>query len=472
MSGLLENIQAHAQTGLHLDEERGKLNTFIDAFVHVGNAVSQSPDGKTDPGQMNNSLANALVDLIEAYNRSDLSNCSTILFHRIVPDFIKWKLSVEACLKYEIIICGINQYCDFLHRIINFNRVHIVAFFDESERNVGNCINDIRIIGRDDLGSYPFDYLFLLDDIKSFPNVAADKICNFFRHGLIDADFDFYRRYYAFMDGEKNFEGLITGLSHVAVGINTNLMTKKFFNFAVPSQDLFYDFQICKFVFRFEPLRRTVKHVIIGLPYYGFGYDLSKSKNVRTIRTEIYYPITGTLHNYEYADSFIREYDQYRQICRKLLKPDYSRSIFEHYQENHERHTHETLNQVFDSRCLTPAQRNHFIEEINRDFKKRYPLTVQENREILRQYLDFLITAEIKPMILVCPVSKMYRNHASAEIMNEFQAIINDLNREFPFQFIDLFSSDAFDDSDFCDPSHLNSKGAGKLTGILNSFLM
>lgn len=89
---------------------------------------------------------------------------------------------------------------------------------------------------------------------------------------------------------------LITEISYHNDGIDVRYMKKKGFNFALRAQDLFYDFQIVQWLFEnYKDYLSELSHVIIGLSYYSFEYDLSKSRNgYEALR---YYPHIPTLHN-------------------------------------------------------------------------------------------------------------------------------------------------------------------------------
>lgn len=248
-------------------------------------------------------------------------------------------------------------------------------------------------------------------------------------------------------------------------------MKKNFFNYGVSSQDLFFDYNIMKYALKFENFRKNVRYAIIGLPYYGFHYDLSKSQNKNTIRTEIYYPILGTLHNYENKQNFINEYEIYRTLCGNILKSNYSRTTFNYTKENYAKLVDGIYKKEFDSKNLSKIQKEELVKDIKKDFNKKYPLTVEENKKILIDYLELLKLNNIKPVILVCPVTKIYRDNCPVYFKEEFYNIINALKLNYDFQFIDYFESEEFEDVYFYDTSHLNYKGAEKFTNILNNVI-
>ena len=388
--------------------------------------------------------------------------------------FNQWKEDLSN-LKYKVIIYGVNNHSELLNSIVDNSKAEITAYIDYTECNTGKYINNKKIISIREINEYEYDYILLLSYeheslIKNINNykIPDNKIFNFSRHYLIDADYNFYRKYYEFIDSSKEYEGFITGLSYAEVGINTSYLEKKFFNFAVSSQDLFFDYEIMKYALSFEKFRKSIKYAIIGISYYSFGYDLSKSQSSTTIRTEIYYPIIENVHNYKNAAGFIQEYEVYRSICRKIFKQDYARVIFNSFKDDGLKVTDEMYKKEFDSTKLTDSEKEALIEEVKRDFDKNYPLTIKENKEILKDYLELLKSSNIKPIIVVCPVVKLYGDNSSEETKKEFYEIINELKLSYNFQLLDYFENPEFKDSDFYDTAHLNYEGAKKFSAILN----
>lgn len=63
------------------------------------------------------------------------------------------------------------------------------------------------------------------------------------RHFLLKAALDYYKQHAA------EFEMIATGLSYISYALNFYQFKKNLFNFAMYSQDLYYDYQIAKYVF-------------------------------------------------------------------------------------------------------------------------------------------------------------------------------------------------------------------------------
>ena len=106
------------------------------------------------------------------------------------------------------------------------------------------------------------------------------------------------------------------------------------------------------------------------------------------------------------------------------------------------------------------------------DGNKNYPKTVQENINILKEYLNLLKNENIKPIIIICPVTKYYSDYFPQRLKNEFLSIINKLQNEYEFEIIDCFESSDYNESDFYDVSRLNEKGAFKFAKYLEDVML
>ena len=261
---------------------------------------------------------------------------------------------------------------------------------------------------------------------------------------------------------KKEYDVLTTGLSYFVSGINSNVLYKSCINLAYDSHDLYYDYNIAKYLI--EEKNKKFLYCIIGISYYSFQYDLSLSNMKNNVN--MYYDTLKVSHNFHIdMNKFMinkEKVEQEKEIAKKILKLAHKNidgiDIYgNYYKEN-------------DSIQFFANENKAYIGLIQakKDCNKNYPNTVSENIKIIKEYLYLLKSHNIKPIIVVCPTSKYYYNNFSDVIKKEFFSIINNLRKEFTFQFIDYFDSTEFDDADFRDVSHLNTSGGEKFTQILN----
>lgn len=413
------------------------------------------------------------IDFCNARPRHD-SYRAEVLFHSLEVQFFSWYEQLMKIFQYKIIIYGegINNHSVLLPLIFNQNYVQVIA---HATMNSETTCFGVRSIEAEEIAQYSYDYLFNLQGDQQLVAlieqgaVSQDKIINFARHYLLDSDYNFYSKYYAFMDSDKQYEGLITGLSYAESGINEQFFSRRFYNFAVSSQDIFFDFNIAKLILDFSTCRNSIKYVIISLPIYAFGYDMSKSQSIITERTEIYYPILGTLHNYSNAKNFTLEYQQYRTQMSMICNHDYQRRIYEHIAPAYKQEIDKVRTEKFNSSLLSASDKKTFVQQINRECTKPYPLTISENKQLIKEYIALLLGLNIKPIIVVCPVATLVYENLSSHIADEFNNIISELQNELDFQFLNFFSSTMFSDEDFFDPTHLNNQGAERFTRMLEA---
>ena len=94
-----------------------------------------------------------------------------------------------------------------------------------------------------------------------------------------------------------------TGMSYSQESLFEKYFDSKIFNFAFPSQDLYFDYQIAKFVLS---VSSEIEFALIGLAPYSFHYDLSKS-NMINFRLLNYFIALKDLHNFEMPISEYRK---------------------------------------------------------------------------------------------------------------------------------------------------------------------
>lgn len=277
---------------------------------------------------------------------------------------------------------------------------------------------------------------------------------------------EFFIKHNKFLLSEKKYSGILTGLSYVQKGVNEQLLKGNFFNLAYPAQDIYYDFEMFKYAYSFEEVKEHIEYAIIGLSYYSFHYDLSLSIN--DFRVNYYYTVTKTMHNNKSKNLYISYHNQLKELEESILAENHLMKVFEMEKDYYKQQISDGYNKQYNPQERTDNEILKDIASIKRDFDKYYPLTVIENKKVLREYIEFLISKDIKPILVVCPTTKLYQTFTLREFQKELYAIINELKTDYNFQFLDYYYSDEFNDSDFYDVSHMNKKGADKLSAILN----
>ena len=449
------------------------FNLIIESFVSINNSLNESIDNERV--KVTDNLANTIVEMIEVAKNNNLKDFTNLFKNKMIENFIQWRNKIYKTIKFNILVYGINNMYFIITELLDVDKVEILAFIDDSNENVGKTINGKLIVDINTL-NYNYDYVLLTAGNYETLNrsilkgiLDSNKIIDFYRYYITYFDYNFYKKYFDFIESSKKFEGTITGLSYQEVGIIPQYLDNKFYNFAVSSQDIFYDYEIMKYMLTFKKMKENVKYAIIGLSYYSFQYDMSRSS--RKIRTNCYGTIFHNMHNYDCAEESTLFYKKFIDSIKYIFCESFTRKIYSLIKEPTEKYLEGIFNTKFDSKKLKYDSTRELKQSVEMDFNKDYPVTVIENIEILKKYLQLLKENDIKPILVVCPQNKFYCKYSSEKMKNDFLNIINKLKNVYSFQFIDYFSSDEFKDSDFYDISHLNYKGAEKFTKILDKII-
>lgn len=337
--------------------------------------------------------------------------------------------------------------------------VNILAYVDNDRSRWNSTRNGKIVAGPDKIEKYNYDYIVIGSQFNQEiygqlidMGVDNDKILQF--SVFMDNYFNYYKyNMDRFISSEDDFELITTGISYSALGFREDICCRKSFKFAFGSQDLFYDYRTVKYILENFPQKAAhIKYVLIGLCYYSFQYDMSLSAMAN--KTILYYPVLKTAHHFKNVE---KVYGDYR------INKTIADNIFRKNQKGN-----------YDFKWSVPTLKDYSDrwrigrESAARDCNKNYPKTVEENEKIFEEYLELLKIYDIKPIVVVYPVTRYYSRYFSDRIEDEFHSIINRIKLEYDFQYMDYFRSSLFEDDDFGDVSHLNRSGAEKFTNILN----
>ncbi|PIH03745.1 chemotaxis protein [Clostridium combesii] len=359
---------------------------------------------------------------------------------------------------YKLIVFGTGSTSKFVTQLLD-NNVEILAYADNDNKKWSKSYYNKEIMNPEYINDLQYDFIVIASQFNEeiysqLLNIGIDKnkILQFFKFADLYCN-TFKWNMHRYINSKEKIEILATGISYTSSGLKEEILDKKCFKFSIGSQDLYYDYIIVKNIIEnYEEKTKNLKYVIIGLSYYSFQYDMSLSamKN----KVILYYEVLKDAHNFKDAKKIYLEYEINENIASKIFK----KNKYGRYDLN------------WNTIILKGDENKCYIGKLQaeRDCNKNYPKTVEENKEIFKNYLNLLRDNNIKPIVVVFPASKYYTKYFSKRIEDEFHFIINEFKKEYDFQYIDYFRSDLFEDDDFTDVSHLNTKGAEKFTQILN----
>lgn len=330
--------------------------------------------------------------------------------------------------------------------------VKIVGYIDNDESKLG-FKDSYQVISPDEIEKFKYDYIIIASQYEEEifnqlreMHIDEKKVIKFFE--WFDSNNNYVESVISAYHKLSNYKGIITGISYTRAAILENSLKYKFVLAAFASQDIKYDYKMVEYIIN-NKHNNKFDYCIIGLSYYSFQYDLSKSS------------MKNKVSLYNFIESYNNEgnYNLNFNVNNMIFKGNEGGG-FKNFDPEIE-----FCKLKIEEKCKI-GEKQALI-----DCNKNYPNTVRENKQILKDYLKLLKNNKIKPIIVVCPASKYYTKNFSRRIEAEFKTIINEIRQEYDFQYIDYFRSEQFDDDDFQDVSHLNTKGAEKFTKILNEVI-
>lgn len=276
-------------------------------------------------------------------------------------------------------------------------------------------------------------------DVTDFYSADTLSLYNLVRHYLDNDDFC--------------AEFFLTGVSHAYAGTDMRCYSKTGLNLAYTSQDLFLDFELAKIVMS---KKRTLKHAIIGVAPFSLHYDLSRSINA--YRTLLYYPIIKKVHNMTIKDSVLREI--FNDVYFNSFEMFDSAMVFD-----------QRLSCASCNKNITVDDYLTFRNNLKFWDNKYYSDTVIENKKILRDYVEYCMDKNIKPTLVIFPLSRWYNMYFSKKKFDEVREYCQNLANERGIKFYDLSNDNRFNDSDFFDVEHLNINGAQKVSKIISQII-
>ncbi|MET3207076.1 UNVERIFIED_CONTAM: hypothetical protein ABIC26_000010 [Paenibacillus sp. PvR008] len=332
----------------------------------------------------------------------------------------------------------------------------------------------------DDVSEELAGLLTSFDEVISYKKLVQELIGNFVKQKYY-SNYDYYYLSKN-IKGNTDSEILAAGSSYSMFGLSERSFGKSILNLSLASQDLYYSRKIVKEALKYS---RNIKYCIIGMSYYSFHYDLSRSKKEAEKRiNKVYYPIFKDSHHFEVNES----------VTSSDMNFDHNLSFL----------CHIIFNKIKLDQSIVDAlvvHNSYFNNNINREFfsllgnirledmdlsqkvavgQQRaeqhnqllvHNETVKENTNVLKNLINYLNEERITPIVVAFPATEYYQNSFDPEFKAVFYEVMNSLANTQIFKLVDLFDSDDFVESDFLDMDHLNEKGAIKVTNMLNIVL-
>jgi len=355
----------------------------------------------------------------------------------------------------SVILLGKHDSCSkFIDEFSN--EVTIIGYIKNEEKDSGINLKDYVRLNITDIQRIQYDYIVLTDALEEDNNKAYDflinlgidrnKIFSILKLNIQIPLEGFNYRLSEFIT-KNRIELIVTGLSYAEVGINTKFLDKESINFALSSQDLYYDYKILEYILACSSVKDHIKYVLINMAYYSFDFDLSRT--FERARVHRYYPFIKDTHNYKdhILIRLLNRKHNTQWSCEEYI------NIFNLKQ-----------NMVADEKCYDKGRKYAIYHS-----KMDHAEIRKENLLIFDNTLKLLREKNIKPIIIIFPTSEYYYKHYDKKKINEFYKNIKPFKDQYQFLFLDYFDSQLFTMNDFWDDSHLNYSGSKKLTELIQN---
>lgn len=347
---------------------------------------------------------------------------------------------------------------------MSFSESEMVIFTEKLKTCYDEILTKSRVFASDGLRRIhlneietPGDCVVILDD--SIWNLEIALTMKEFKRFFWwdDEPMRYYGIYqYQHLPDKSALECIILGMSYMREGINTKRFCKPALNFSSTAQDIFYDFEMCKYVCADAG---NIKYCILGISPYELWYDMSKSPAARK-RISYYFPQISDYHHWVEGETQLERFQYLNQIFTDIFDGTYMDEIY-FWELNQDE-------EIWKEKCqIYCKDEKKDIDDVNRVFHKPYPATFEENVEILRQMKVFLDERGIRLILVIPPYSQTFMNNMDMSMYRKTVSVLNSLLGKNDRMY-DFIGDDRFDDNYFQDCSHLNYFGKNLMTDILN----
>jgi hypothetical protein len=258
----------------------------------------------------------------------------------------------------------------------------------------------------------------------------------------------------------ENIEILFLGSSHTQNGVNPKFIDISSANIAYGSQDYQLNSAI---YFKYISRLKKLKKLIIELDYHS----LEQKNNADYFRLPWYYKYhdinLGDFKPYNKISLFLSNPDFFKNYLIRKLNPQTKKftinkfgfvendfGIFEKF--NFDKVT------IAETALTRLKNRHNSVSIANFDV----------NKEILELILDDCIAKNIEVIILKTPQYLTYRNNYNKDKLERRRILLDSLLSIGEIKVLDFETDVRFNVKDFKNDDHLNSKGAEKLSKLIN----
>ena len=419
------------------------------------------------------------VEAIKGVKECD-SNEFKDSFNKLEDSLTTFLSELSSKIKLDVYFYGEDKHGLLNRKYLNLNLYKINDFYEVNYINKNTDIDkhfNILLIeksvsfasdlGVDKIFDEVLDYNKILEKIfeTSSTLYKCDYDFNYLKNRLEDVKHDEVRT-------------IIVGNGYARAGIDEKYVCTRAVNLALPSQDLYYSFELAKKAIESNP---QINKCIIGVGYYSLYYNLKNaSKNGQSnIAEDLYEPILNP-HLYTAQNSMSLEDYISNPVILEIFNMDELTTLTNSLNQK--------LNPNYFNKDWT-RERNSVLKEQNFDLlhsDNKSSLGIwrasqhnkfmngfnKSQKALIVDFFDYLESKGVAPILVVLPTTSHYNRFLDEKYEQIFEETINGLESKCKFKFVDFNKGYEFIDSDFIDVDHLNERGAVKLTSHLNKLLL
>lgn len=384
---------------------------------------------------------------------------------------------IQNIYNIQIYFMGKDKY-NILEKCINSNiKINYISNCDNiiSEENSFK----ILIISEESVENlnitYDFNKTIYYDEFIN--NLFNDIVENYHKN------YDYHYLINSIEDSKNSYvESIVVGSSYPLFGICESYLDKKTIKLALPSQDLYYSYQVAR---KSIESNKNIKSCLIGIGYYIVNHDLSRGKGEEAIYfvKNVYYPILGDSHNMQLNKDIKFDYDKYDSLTRFIFDINFLYYYLDElvYRNNNGYNNTTQTNSEFirlGKLSLEDISSEKDKFELGKSRADQHNKLLQYNQtsleyiEIFREFITYLNESNVEPVVIVFPTTKYYRKYLHKDFKLKLSQIIENSRNEFDFKVIDLNEFDIFEERDFRDVDHLNQLGSMKATILINQEIL
>lgn len=278
---------------------------------------------------------------------------------------------------------------------------------------------------------------------------------------LIPDDHKLQKRY---LDANSNeIETLILGSSQTFCGIDPKYFATKTYNVGYLAQTMDLDFLIIN---KYKDNFKSLKTIVLPISYFSLFSSLRFTSVSWRLKKYVIY------HDLSVYDKLFKNYDLFNQSLNTSVQ-----SLKSYYMDKNDPLYSDSLGwgRTFKSEyakdLIETGKTTALLHRFDLDLED-VQIATEENQILLKQFMEWSESENIKIILLTPPVYITYRNnldlgqlHLTIETANTIASTYKNC------EYYNLMDDPSFTADDFYDANHLSEIGAKKLSNIVTTLI-